>query len=240
MALWAIQAIAQNVQIPISVRIDSLHQKGSKTRNYISILLDSNGVKKVELKRDEKEERILGMNFSEISVLAQTLGIIGVIITLIYLARQTGIANRNKMLNSFQHSMNNINEFNNVIAGSSDLAPIIIQGREGYSKLSADQKLRFEHTYGRLLNIIESWYILTMETGLPKRFKQQQLNNIRSVVRFYFNYPGVLEFWNGYQSMYIPGIASLIKENTDTLPYQEQKLERADATSVLSPSSGKA
>jgi hypothetical protein len=182
-------------------------------KKYLSIVVENNTIKQIEI-RESKEETFLGLNFNEIGIIVQVTSLIGLIITLAYLAKQNAIANKNNMISAFQHSMDSINEFNNVIAESSDLAGIIVRGRISFSQLSEEEKLRFEHTYGRLLNIVEAWHSLAEKTAISFKDKQEQVDNVKAVVQFYFNYPGVLEFWEGYKSMYLPTVSVLIDENT--------------------------
>lgn len=148
-----------------------------------------------------------------INATAQAVSAVGVLITLIYLAAQTRISNRNNMLNSFQHIRDSINAFNDAVAQSPDLAAIILKGRKSFKSLSQEEEIRFVHIYGRLLNIIEAWYILLNETKLSEDFKSSQVKNINSLVRHHFSFQGTIEFWEAYKSMYIPELQDVIKSH---------------------------
>lgn len=93
------------------------------------------------------------------------------------------------------------------------------------------EKIRFEHTYGWLVNILEGWYILVIETNMSGEFKEDQIGNIKSIVQYYFSYPGVEEFWSNYQSMYIPEICALISENI-SIGIQQKQVQEIEEQSI--------
>jgi hypothetical protein len=80
--------------------------------------------------------------------------------------------------------------------------------------LSASEKLRFEHVFGRLLNIVESWHFQILETAPRGRYRDDQLRNIANFVRTRCDHPGVLEFWRNYQQCYDEATHRLMHENT--------------------------
>ena len=172
------------------------------------------------------EEKIIGkkIDWDKVSSITQIIGTVLVFITLIFLViqiniankqtkisnEQAKIANKDNMLNSFEHIRDSINSYNDAIAQSSDLAGIILKARNSYISLTPEEKIRFEHVYGRLLNIIEAWYILLDETKLSEEFRNSQADNINAVVKYYFSFKGALEFWETYKPMYIPEVHTMI------------------------------
>jgi hypothetical protein len=132
------------------------------------------------------------------------------IVTLLYLARQIRVAREQSLLDSFQHIHDHINQFNDSLAQSQDLADLVVSGRASFDKLSSGQQLRFEHVYGRLLNILESWHFQVTKTSLNSEYRKAHLSNIVQVIRHYFRYDGVRKFWAGYRNLYPLDLQELI------------------------------
>ena len=98
--------------------------------------------------------------------------------------------------------MRAINRFDASIAQSQEVAELVVRGRASMTELSASERLRFEHIFGRLLNIVESWHFQILETAPPGRYRDDQLRNIANFVSIRCDHPDVLEFWKNYQQCY--------------------------------------
>lgn len=154
------------------------------------------------------------MNWEAVGALSEAGSAIALTATLAYIALQIRHLRKQTILTSFQHTYDAINQFDASVAQSEEVASLVVRGHASMAELSASEKLRFEHIFGRLLNIIESWHFQILETAPPGRYRDDQLRNIANFVRARCNHPGVLEFWKDYQQCYDAATHRLILENT--------------------------
>lgn len=153
------------------------------------------------------------MSWEIISAIAQAGAAVAMTITLIYLALQVRYLKRQNMLASFQHTYNAINDFDNSISQSEELASIVVRGQISRTDLTPAERLRFDHVFGRLLNIVESWQFQVIETTGAGSFREEQLQNIREFVRTRCSSPGVYDFWGQFKQCYNAAMHQLIEEN---------------------------
>ena len=158
------------------------------------------------------------MNWQAIGAISEAFSAIVVAATLVYVVRQIHHLRQQTILASFQHTYDAINQFDAFIAQSEEIASLVVRGRASMAQLSANEKLRFEHIFGRLLNIVESWHFQILETASTGRYRDDQLRNIANFVRTRCDHPGVLEVWNDYQQGYDATMHRLIAENTSAVP----------------------
>jgi hypothetical protein len=154
------------------------------------------------------------MNWQAIGAISEAFSAIVVAATLVYVVRQIHHLRQQTILASFQHTYDAINQFDASIAQSEEVASLVVRGRASMTGLSPSERLRFEHVFGRLLNIVESWHFQILETAPSGRYRDEQLKNIASFVRTRCDHPGVLEFWNDYQQCYDAAMHRLMRENT--------------------------
>lgn len=155
------------------------------------------------------------MNWEAIGALSEAGSAIALTMTLVYITLQIHHLRQQTILASFQNTYDAINQFDASVAQSEEVASLVVRGRASLAELSASEKLRFEHLFGRLLNIVESWHFQILETARPGPYRDDQLRNIANFVRTRCNHPGVLEFWKDYQQCYDAAMHRLMHENTD-------------------------
>lgn len=156
----------------------------------------------------------MNFNWEAISAIAGAVGSTALIVTIAYLAVQVRHLKQQSVLTSYQYTYTAINKFDESVAQSEELASIIVRGRNSLDDLNPSERLRFEHVFGRLLNIVESWYFQLTETADTGPYHDEQVRNIREFVRTRCNHPGVLAFWNQYKQCYNLAMHQLIEKNT--------------------------
>ena len=154
------------------------------------------------------------MNWEAIGALSEAGSAIALTATLVYIVLQIHHLRQQTILASFQHTYDAINQFDASIAQSEEVAALVVRGRASMAELSASERLRFEHVFGRLFNIVESWHFQILETAPSGRYRDDQLRNIANFVRTRCDHPGILEFWKNYQQCYDAATHRLIRENT--------------------------
>ena len=144
------------------------------------------------------------MNWDAISAIAETIGTIAVLITLIYLSVQMRIANKQGELESLRHNWDGLSRMCELLGESTEKASIVKRGRESLENLTDEERLVFEFMHLRILNTIEVWYMQLIETSPPGEYRDQQLDNIAGVIVYMLNYPGAKEIWGMVKHTFVP------------------------------------
>ena len=144
------------------------------------------------------------MNWDAIGAIAESVGTIAVLITLVYLSIQIRIANKQRELDAHRHNWEGISRFCELFSESTEKASIVIRGRESLDDLTSEEYLVFEFLHIRILNSIEFWYMQLMETSPPGKYRDQQLENLEGVIVYMFNYKGALEIWDKAKHTFVP------------------------------------
>lgn len=147
------------------------------------------------------------MNWEAIGAVAEMLGAAAVLITLIYLAVQIRHVREQNQSNALDHIIEALNDFAGRIAETGSLASIITRGRASYASLGEDERLRFDTIHYCYLNNLESWYVqIDQIYGMSRA---QSIENIRTNIETFCDYPGFREFWASARSLY-PHLAELV------------------------------
>jgi hypothetical protein len=155
-------------------------------------------------------------NLGDIAILAEIMSALAVVITLGYLAIQIKQSNKHAMLESIQHTWSSLNEYCDQIAQSEELTSIVLRGRNSLKDLYENEKERFTHIHMRLLNTIECWLMMIIESYPKGVLRDQHLRNLDGIVSGYFDYPGTLELWESFNpSWSMPELKQLLVKNTD-------------------------
>ncbi len=134
------------------------------------------------------------MTLQDLGSLGELIAAVATIATLAYLALQIRGANQATLLGAAQHSYDSLNDFCDAILRSSEVASIVLRGRQDYADLDEVERMRFDHVHLRLLNTVESWHFQTKETATGG-YRKEKLEDIAATVRAYFDHPGVREWW---------------------------------------------
>ena len=144
------------------------------------------------------------MNWDAIGAIAEVVGTIAILMTLVYLAVQMRSANKQRELESFRQNWDGINQCCEMLSQSPERASIVNRGRESLSNLNDDDRLVFEHIHIRMLNTIEAWYLTLLKTSPPGAYRDQQMDNISSVISYWFDYPGARDIWHTVKHTFVP------------------------------------
>ncbi len=144
------------------------------------------------------------MNWDAIGAVAETIGTIAVLVTLLYLSMQMRIANKQREIESLRHNWDGLNQMCDLLGESTEKASIVKRGRESLESLTDEERLVFEFMHIRIINTIELWYMSLMETSPPGEYRDQQLENIAGVIVYILNYPGAQEIWDMVKHTFVP------------------------------------
>jgi len=146
------------------------------------------------------------MNWDAIGAVAEIAGVLAVVVSLLYLARQVKTGNDLNRNNTFREIMQGLVTHFNVMFGPEN-AELMAKGFKGYESLTPVERLRFAHLLASLFQYAEdSWNsaqvdLLRDETMVSWRwyFRTQ-----------FFTYPGAQEWWAHFKQGYAPDFRSWV------------------------------
>ena len=144
------------------------------------------------------------MNWDAISAVAESVGTIAVLVTLLYLSMQMRVANKQREVESLRHNWDGLSRMCELLGESTEKASIVKRGRESLESLTDEERMVFEFMHLRVFNTIEVWYLSLMETSPPGEYRDQQLENIAGVIVYVLNYPGVRDIWDMVKHTFVP------------------------------------
>jgi hypothetical protein len=144
------------------------------------------------------------MNWDAIGAIAETVGTVAVLITLVYLAMQLRIANKQREIESLRHNWDGLNQICGLLSESPEKASIILRGRESLQSITDAERMIFEGIHLHMLNTIEAWFLQLLETSPPGSYRDRQMENMGQIVVFLFDYPGTREFWSSMKDHFTP------------------------------------
>jgi hypothetical protein len=144
------------------------------------------------------------VNWDAIGALAEAVGTVAVLITLVYLAIQLKIANKQREIESLRHNWDGLNQICGLLSESPEKASIILRGRNALRDLTDEERLIFQGIHIHMLNTIEAWYLQLMETSPPGAYRDRQVENMGQIVHFLFDFPGARELWSIMRNHFTP------------------------------------
>ena len=109
------------------------------------------------------------MNWDAVGAVAEVVGAIGVLITLIYLAVQIRHNSASVDASTEDGVTSGFNEINNIIAADPDLARIFTSGLEAPDALSENEALRFSFLFSSYMNQYYRLLVLNQKGSFPTR-----------------------------------------------------------------------
>ncbi len=153
-----------------------------------------------------------GLNWEMIDAVAQTLGALGVIFSLIYLAAQ--IRNQNK--ESRRAAMNVLtthwSDLNKTLVEHSEMPGIWLRGLRRFDDLDSESKLRFSAHLGRFLRFADSLYLSVLDGTLDDRLWRGYERTIADTVA----YPGFQTWWATRKHWHTDEFCALIDRHIQT------------------------
>lgn len=143
-------------------------------------------------------------NWDAVGAVAESVGAIAVVITLVYLTIQVRVGNKQRELEALRHNWDGLNRTCELLSESTENASIVLRGRESLNNLTPEEYLVFEFLHLRMLNTIELWYMQLMETSPPGEYRDQQVENLEGVIVYFFDYEGSLEIWKKARHTFVP------------------------------------
>ena len=138
------------------------------------------------------------MNWEIFAAIAEVVGAIGVVVTLLYVARQIRAA-------SVEGQRTRYNELTSSVAGtaqtwaaSDSLSEIMFRGLGDASSLQPDESFRF---YSSLFGLMKAWET-TYHYSIDQGIHDWGADGLRSTMSSFMAYPGMQKYWAERRSWY--------------------------------------
>lgn len=148
------------------------------------------------------------MNWNALGAIAELMGAITVIATLIYLAiqiRQNTQSNQNIAIQTI--STHNASWLS-LIAQDESTAKLYRKGLLGLDQLTDDEMVRFTTLFILFCRIYETQYELYNSGAIPEALWQGSLRTIQNI----FKFPGVLKWWGTQKELFSDTFQCLVNE----------------------------
>lgn len=146
------------------------------------------------------------MNWGAVSAVAELLGAIGVIVTLLYLTRQVRENTASIRRATTRNALQSIADFNQWVAGDPDLVDLFWRGSERPDELSEEEWQRFVSLASTLIRRFELLYLDHRSEALSDQLWSSQANNVRT----WMVTPGVQRWMHQFGSHVHPGFREFL------------------------------
>ena len=130
------------------------------------------------------------MNWDIAVAVAEIVGAIAVVLTLLYVARELRQNSRSLAITALRDTTSNWNEWSNMLATSGDLADIVARGNKAPGDLSESEMLRYGAYMQSFFDNVESYRALVVDHKIEK-----SLDVLESIVRRRIVEKGIHAWW---------------------------------------------
>ena len=154
------------------------------------------------------------MTLEDLGNVGEVVAAIGVVVSLIYLARQirqnTAHLSQNTQtvrLSALEASLESGNQVRALLIMNPELSDLYVKGLEGYSLLDRSERLRFGTLLQNLLGALQAAYVRNEVLGLdPAAFAgAKDLDSM-------FSHAGVREWWDRHQARWRADFREIVNE----------------------------
>ena len=153
----------------------------------------------------------LAMNWEIVSAVAEIIGALTIVITLIYLGFQLSHNTRSVKVSALQATMAQWNEWSSIVAGSPDLAEIVVRGNHDLHQLNPVDKLRYGAYIQMFFDAVETYHDQVNAIGLGGDDRV-----LCSIVRRRIKLNGIAQCWSenikDYEGEFVIWIEDRFKE----------------------------
>jgi hypothetical protein len=148
------------------------------------------------------------MNWDAIGAVAEIAGVLAVVVSVLYLAKQVKVGNDLNRTNTFRSIFQGMAAYSTEMF-SPENAELMVKGYADFQSLTPVEKLRFENLLAHLFNYAEDSYN-SAEVGL---LGHDTIENWSWYMRTrLFPYQGVKDWWATYREGYPPDIRKWVDD----------------------------
>ncbi len=147
------------------------------------------------------------MNWLAIGTIAEVIGAVAVVASVIYLAFQVRENTRSSAEQTVATAIDAFNDFDRLIACTPDLASLLIRGENALSSLSPEEHRRFVHIISVEFGIYEGWHAKSQRTGIG----QEHDDLMRSMLGERLANASISEWWRENRDGYPPSFIDWVE-----------------------------
>ena len=152
------------------------------------------------------------MNWEMIDAVAQALGALGVIISIIYLAAQIRNQNQERQRAAMNVLTTHWSDLNKTLVENTEMAALWLRALRSFDDLDPTSKLRFSAHLGRFLRFADNLYLAVLDGTLDRRLWRGYERTIADTVA----YPGFQTWWPTRKHWYTDEFCALINRHIQT------------------------
>jgi hypothetical protein len=155
------------------------------------------------------------MSLQQLSYLAEIIGVVAVVVSVLYLAKQVKVGNDLSRTDTFRSIMQGLGNYCNDMFGPQN-ERLIEKGFRDFSALSSYEKIRFENFFAHYFNYVEDSF---HSSNVELLGEETMENWVYWLQTRFFAYKGVRDWWQVGKRAYAPDFQAWIDsviESTDT------------------------
>ena len=146
------------------------------------------------------------INWDAIGALAELVGAIAVLASLIYLAKQVQNNTREVRAENIHKIADSFNEINLLLFENDEVAELWLKGINEYASLTPKEKLRYDFGWLAAFRIYDSMYYQTKTgTGDTESFQAEL-----ATIEWFFSHQGAREWWGSQKFGLSPGFRDYV------------------------------
>ena len=154
------------------------------------------------------------MDWDAVGAIAETVGVVAVVISLVYVAMQIKQSTEEAITARTQNLIEANSQANAMVAADDDLANIIMSGLFNYGELPPAQQLRF----GAYMFALFANYDFAYHQYLAGKIEPVFWANMEYEMPVFINLPGAREWWDRDKVRFSEAFAKFMDERMTELP----------------------
>jgi hypothetical protein len=138
------------------------------------------------------------MTLDQFGSIAEIIGGLGVIVSLVYLAIQIRKNTEAERTSTYQAVVSDFGALNNTMASSPELSHLFVQAMENYHQLSSDEKARISQIFFQTFRYFENMYYQHRKGYLD----EEVWVGWKRLMLTYFSRPGFQAWWGHRRDVY--------------------------------------
>lgn len=150
------------------------------------------------------------MNWSAVAAIAELLGAIAVVVSLVYVAAQVKANTRQARLDGARDLAVRVSEISIAVASSREAGQLLLRGGGDYDNLDAVDQVRFRALMNALFRGLEQQFHLRREGALD----EEEWAAVENLILDFASLPGVQRYFAERGQWYTPGFLEVVWRST--------------------------
>lgn len=150
------------------------------------------------------------MNWSAVGAIAELLGAVAVVVSLVYVAAQVKANTRQARLEAARDLAVRVSEISIAVASSREVGALLLHGGGAYERLDTVDQVRFRALMNALFRGLEQQFQLRREGALD----DDEWAAVESMISDFASLPGVQKYFADRGQWYTPGFLEVVWRST--------------------------